>query len=452
MGGGTSSLSPKQSAEIARLIKQEYERCKTNGLSDEESLSSLSEIYQRSLRDMTVPPARILSRSKPLGRGISHAEQRPEDPVTKPSKPTNNRKISHARNRSFDELPTAESSASNKKKDAMKTKAQSLGESSSVPTLSSTAQRNVGSEANDSWDSVHDQPACLLCKMVFSSPEKLNNHIKYSSLHASNMECLEQSMSRPGSSKQVEPNSRCYELYSGSKFFWRSKDNIDILLYLHISPKCVEVIAFDQAKGVELPRLYVSEPRLLECIGVDVLEAKVQEREKAVEEQEGVPLTRALRNMLVDEERRLLMSSMLLSRLQLSSTTQSDGELCKTLSFSTSYDGKTIEILSNIPSEVVPVKVVRRRVSSSEEISSTMQSISDMHAEIQDMTAKAEKIVYIINDTVKTLKKVASPKGGKTAPRKVAVRRWQAAVHKVIIKNGIAQTTKHLKRFGGRFV
>lgn len=32
----------------------------------------------------------------------------------------------------------------------------------------------------DSWDSVNNQPSCILCGMVFSTMTKLETHVKYS--------------------------------------------------------------------------------------------------------------------------------------------------------------------------------------------------------------------------------------------------------------------------------
>ena len=46
-------------------------------------------------------------------------------------------------------------------------------------------------------------------------------------------------------------------LYAGSKMFWRTKDNIDLHIYLHVVPDCIEVIPFDIDRHKELDRLYL---------------------------------------------------------------------------------------------------------------------------------------------------------------------------------------------------
>ena len=46
-------------------------------------------------------------------------------------------------------------------------------------------------------------------------------------------------------------------LYSGSKMFWRTKDNIDLHIYLHVIPDCIEVVPFDIERHKELGRIYL---------------------------------------------------------------------------------------------------------------------------------------------------------------------------------------------------
>lgn len=47
------------------------------------------------------------------------------------------------------------------------------------------------------------------------------------------------------------------QLYAGSKMFWRTKDNIDLHIYLHVIPDCIEVVPFDIERHKELDRLYL---------------------------------------------------------------------------------------------------------------------------------------------------------------------------------------------------
>ena len=46
-------------------------------------------------------------------------------------------------------------------------------------------------------------------------------------------------------------------LYYGSKFFWRTQDNIDFSFYLHIALLIIEVVPFDVYKNKELDRIYL---------------------------------------------------------------------------------------------------------------------------------------------------------------------------------------------------
>lgn len=47
-------------------------------------------------------------------------------------------------------------------------------------------------------------------------------------------------------------------LFDGSKSFWKTRTNLDILIASHKKQMCIEVVAYNAEVGVEAPRLYLS--------------------------------------------------------------------------------------------------------------------------------------------------------------------------------------------------
>lgn len=47
-------------------------------------------------------------------------------------------------------------------------------------------------------------------------------------------------------------------LFDGSKSYWKTRSNLDILVASHKKQMCIEVVAYNAEIGVEAPRLYMS--------------------------------------------------------------------------------------------------------------------------------------------------------------------------------------------------
>jgi hypothetical protein len=47
-------------------------------------------------------------------------------------------------------------------------------------------------------------------------------------------------------------------LFDGSKSFWKTRSNLDILVASHKKQMCIELVAYNAEIGVEAPRLYMS--------------------------------------------------------------------------------------------------------------------------------------------------------------------------------------------------
>lgn len=107
--------------------------------------------------------------------------------------------------------------------------------------------------------------------MAFKTYPTLERHIKYSDLHSKNVMELEMAANAnsSSSSEALEVNTvseldakraKMVEgcdyrlLYSGSKFYWKCQETIDIFIYQHMETSCLEIICFDLQRNKELPR------------------------------------------------------------------------------------------------------------------------------------------------------------------------------------------------------
>lgn len=198
----------------------------------------------------------------------------------------------------------------------------------------------------------------------------------------------------PAAPVEFEEDARCRALYTGSKFFWRTKDTFDLHIYLHIEPHCIEVIPFNYTTNMDAPRIYFSEPALIKCVGNERIQQLKQERIDLYlaeqEESEVLPPD----DFLLDEAKRLAISSYLLSRLQLDTLNDT-----KILKFETSAadDGSVNPVLASKPEDVKAVSVVRRRRSTGEEVESKLKDISEIQKAVDDLATNAENIEKIVS-------------------------------------------------------
>lgn len=108
----------------------------------------------------------------------------------------------------------------------------------------------------DCWESVNQQPVCLVCCMAFTSEVKLQNHVKYSSLHASNMP-EGPPEEKPAVQEIPLPKLPPVLIYSGSKLFWRKNCDVQIFLLHHQNIGVIEVLGFSE-DAKPLGRLWVN--------------------------------------------------------------------------------------------------------------------------------------------------------------------------------------------------
>lgn len=331
-----------------------------------------------------------------------------------------------------------------------------------VASSSTVQQSSKGGpgDTNDHWDSVSQMPYCVLCKTAFKSEGLLQRHIKYSELHRKTVALLEEQKaqqesnlaaegggggdlivrtSTPEVTKRMRESQKEGEdfklLYYGSKFYWRTQDNIDLSFFHHILCDTIEVVPYDVYKNRALERLYLDMDLCKKLV-------KTEEGKKNKED-------------LSDETRKALTTA-ILARLHLHNKVPEaagpqaePNRMIKYLPAATD-DASANPLLEKAPAALIPRSVTHRRNTSSEEVKAKLHDLQRDQAALNKATEKAEKVVNVINAFAKDLKSNSKALAAMSLPR----RRWVMAIRRVLQINGVAKTTLILealvKKQGGK--
>eukprot|EP01041_Mallomonas_annulata_P008708 gene8708-17993_t len=143
-----------------------------------------------------------------------------------------------------------------------------------------------GEQQVDSWESVVAQSTCSICNKIFPNDKQLDNHVKFSQLHAMKLKELNPapkgSIQGPIVQDIPEDIGDASVLYTGSKFFWRTRDTLELHIYQHIGSthKTMEIIPFDFSTHEEMERLYLDMKMIILLMGQELIDKKLNELEQ----------------------------------------------------------------------------------------------------------------------------------------------------------------------------
>ena len=313
-------------------------------------------------------------------------------------------------------------------------------------------------EARDSWDSVSQLPYCNVCQMAFKSMSVLDRHTKYSEMHLKAVKRLEETAENAAttssnSATEVVPLPKALPrqvegqdyklLYSGSKFFWRTQDNIDLSFFHHLTCSVIEIVPFNVYKNKELERLYFDLGKIHAHIDPDVEEKIVALRADFKDAQK----TDKFQSQIFPEEQerlqltRLALTTYLLTRLHLQQVVPD--KPVSTLTFihsSLPSENGSNPFLPEPPSILIPVTVVHRRNTSTEEVKQKINELEIDQKALRQNIQKAENIAAMIHGFAsifgyrKRLMAMSLPR-----------RRWILAVRKVIQIAAVTRTRARLE-------
>lgn len=409
MGSSVSTLSPEQSAIVTQKLKDKYAAGQAEHLSDADLQAKLTEEYGKLVHSFaskggkaTPTHAKSDHAAKNAAGGdnltnIVHKRLDGHDKNAK-SKPADMR-----RKRSFD------NNASDKAIHKALLKATSMDNAVVAgPALIPEGEHEDEHLEADSWDSVTHQPYCNICHMAFKSEGFLKRHINFSDFHKDNdarargielpskttttagtEEPLITSQSAPVlPAKPIAPEpveGIDYKLlYTGSKFFWRKKETIDVHIFHHVTSDTIEIIGYDLTFNKEMNRLYLNYDTFLTMIEKHPNHAGFTRTDKETDEEED------------RKERRKTIVTCFLQRIQLTpSNTPGAGVTSgNVISFvRLAADGDVQPLLESKPDSIIPMVVKdRKRRSNMEEIETTMRNLNVDREAMVDATKHAEDV------------------------------------------------------------
>lgn len=475
MGSAASTLTSEQSSKLTHILKEKYEKYQEEKLNDDEIRAKITEEYNHIIADLKKShPAGNERSSRPSSGQPHHVKtSRPSSPGGEKSAPRvglsskfhgksnalnsgsakGGAAKGGARRRSFDQSTAGAAPANPAKKvppavvpaeasvtddgstkdstvpPPVATEAATATVTEAAPVVAEAHTAEKAPEAVDSWDSVRHQPFCTICQMAFKSDAFLDRHVKFSDLHIQNVKRKEAGEGvaghpAPGDGaavahellkpKQVE-GEHFKMLYTGSKLFWRTQDNIDFHFFHHILPHCIEIIPYDATKDKELNRIYLDYAALADLVNKHYGDFKEKD----------------------EDGQRLTITTFILQRIQLFHIIP--GEITTVFAKLAGDENERTPVLERPPVVLVPVVVTRRRRTNAEEIESTISNLNHDRAELVAATHKAERVanlVYVSAQLIAAKKWYAAFNAQR--------RRWIRAIRRVIRQKHVAHTKEVL--------
>ena len=452
-------LSSAERAEISSRISSEYAKLKAAGATDEKMSQELQGLYQK--LTLKTPPGD--------GEAVTPVPTKsvPATPVT-PAKaaPVANGRAAAAggkaagkggagktptRRRSFEPAAGISASTTLVGSQSVSLLPVAVADGGGDSTTAETTQAPVSEVPNDKdhWDSVSQLPYCSVCQMAFKSQNLLDRHIKYSDLHERTVKKHEAEALKAASAPAADPESAeiaalnllqekqvegkdFKHLYYGSKFYWRSQDNIDFTFFHHLLLDTIEVVSFSVYKNKELNRVYLNVYIINMKLDQAGLLAKADPFLKT-------PKERQANQGEVDEKNRTSITTFVLSRLQLDN--KANGEQTIVYQAAGADDTKTTPLLTEKPALLVPRPVVHRRNTSTEEVTRKLQDLQADQAALAAATNRAEKIGSYVVNFASNFKLSSQKLSRMSKPR----RRWAMAIQRVLQINGVERTKSFLE-------
>jgi hypothetical protein len=524
MGSAASTLSPEDTGRITKELRKKYELYQEEKIPDAEIQQKLTEEYTRRVEELTAtknkePVKRRGSKdaneksepttkrkgsrdesvsveSRQMSKAASvrgpspspHKQASATDLTAKASQRVAAKGVSgkHSgpatRRKSFDNpatknplpppLDTSKESSTNNgpnSRSPVRTTNPPLTGKPSVPEM------ETATEVVDSWDSVTQQPYCKICQMAFKSDTFLDRHIKFSDLHAKNVKKAngeeEEKAAAAAEEKKIEmPEKKLLVkqvegehyilLYSGSKFFWRTQDTIDLHIYLHILPNCLEVISYDTNKSKETNRIYLDYGRLVEVIKTNKNFQWEETDEEGKRNQvitfvlQRLQLSTAANNAFTNsKDANDVVTTSAFNGITTSTTASVAVPSGNILVFakqtgddfttdpSIAYNQRT-PVLEKPPVVLVPITITRRRRTNAEEIDATITGLTNDRAALVAATGRAEKVASLVYAGANAI--AAKKWYSDLNPLR---KRWIMAIRRVIRLKHVAEIKEQLKAF-----
>ena len=149
-------------------------------------------------------------------------------------------------------------------------------------------------------------------------------------------------------------------VYQGSKYFWKTRNTIDVILVKHKIENVLEVIAYEPALDVEAPRLYLDSKMLDSKLDQEAIAAKM-----SLAKQNNVPHT----EQIVQSLGNCAISEFILNRLFIKQYPKEEGifKIQLQFTFSDREDANSVDTLDKLlcdkPAFLCPYAIYHQKAS-----------------------------------------------------------------------------------------
>lgn len=236
-------------------------------------------------------------------------------------------------------------------------------------------------------------------------------------------------------------------LFDGSKSFWKTRSNLDILIASHKKQLCIEVVSYNAEIGVEAPRIYLSSMLLSTKISPQSEEfvTKLGAKKEAFNRQKKSYSVPELTKEVYNE----LMLNYIMQRLNVvSEGVDLTKELKMTISPMTGDtvkddDPTLVDFVINCPPSLTPVTVNYQKKASASEISRAQHKMQVENAALRNATRLAE-LTASATENFKLMMEEKRRIAAEMRTFSNARLRWIKAINRVLIQNYIAAATRRL--------
>lgn len=154
-------------------------------------------------------------------------------------------------------------------------------------------------------------------------------------------------------------------MHEGSKAFWQTRTNVEVVLALHSKQDCIEVIIIDSDNGTDFKRFYLN-PKLLQSkLDLNDYNKKLSERKEAFLRQkksfDAQELSSQVRNTMIGQYviSRLSIIKDLVSGSKIVGMKPNYGDVT-----TVSEEGETLDVIIEQPTDLEVVRVVQTKKAS----------------------------------------------------------------------------------------
>jgi hypothetical protein len=213
--------------------------------------------------------------------------------------------------------------------------------------------------------------------------------------------------------------------YSGSKFFWKIKCNVDINIVIHVPHNCYEIIIYNIEDQIELSRLYLDSLKVKSLVGTDDIQHCVNVKKENYYRQKKILTDQ----VLFQEAFRDLICNIIVGR---ATVTEIDG----TKTYNLPSDATHCVLLEK-PRNVEPFKYKRQAKVTLADFESSMDQFKEETLKLKGASYLASRSAGLSKLAINAFKSTVSVKASDhvNATRK----RWIKAINQILVKNYLAK-------------